>query len=266
MMIMVSLTNLFKIIFSTREFSMIKKIIILSTVLMMGACLPQKEEVPDFAAFKDVKEKKAAFFNFMYQAVIAENTRVKEERTFIESLVTKNKSNTALSSKEVARATELSKAYKEKLTDKGVTTEWLNNMLSKVDYIPAPLVLSQGANESAWGTSRFAREANNYFGQWCYTKGCGVVPSKRNEGAVHEVAKFDSSQEAVHAYFMNVNRNNAYAELRKIRKDLHASSAVLTPEQEANELAKGLIRYSERGEAYVEEIQAMIRHNSQYWR
>ena len=244
---------------------MIKKILILSTVLMIAACTP-KEDVPDFKAFTDVKEKKAAFFNFMYPAVIAENARVTEEREFLESLVMKLDNDTDVSSKERERATELSTAYKETLTDAGVTADWVNAMLVKVDYIPAPLVLSQGANESAWGTSRFAREANNYFGQWCYTKGCGVVPSKRNEGAVHEVAKFDSSQGAVHAYFMNVNRNKAYAELRIIRAKLHSSPEALTPEQEANALANGLIRYSERGEAYVEEIQAMIQHNSQYWR
>ena len=244
---------------------MIKKILILSTVLMIAACTP-KEDVPDFKAFTDVKEKKAAFFNFMYPAVIAENSRITEERKFLESLVMKLDNDTDVSSKELERATELSTLYKETLTDSGITADWVNAMLVKVDYIPAPLVLSQGANESAWGTSRFAREANNYFGQWCYTKGCGVVPSKRNEGAAHEVAKFDSSQGAVHAYFMNVNRNNAYAELRIIRSKLHSSPEALTPEQEANALANGLIRYSERGEAYVEEIQAMIRHNSQYWR
>lgn len=244
---------------------MIKKILILSTVLMIAACTP-KEDVPDFKAFTDVKEKKAAFFNFMYPAVIAENARVKEEREFLESLVMKLDNDTDVSSKELERATELSTLYKETLTDSVITANWVNAMLVKVDYIPAPLVLSQGANESAWGTSRFAREANNYFGQWCYTKGCGVVPSKRNEGAAHEVAKFDSSQGAVHAYFMNVNRNNAYAELRIIRAKLHSSPEALTPEQESNALANGLIRYSERGEAYVEEIQAMIRHNSQYWR
>lgn len=244
---------------------MIKKILILSTVLIIAACTP-KEEVPDFKAFTDVKEKKAAFFNFMYPAVIAENARVKEEREFLESLVMKLDNDTDVSSKELERATELSTLYKETLTDSGITADWVNGMLVKVDYIPAPLVLSQGANESAWGTSRFALEANNYFGQWCYNKGCGVVPSKRNEGAAHEVAKFDSSQGAVHAYFMNVNRNNAYTELRIIRAKLHSSPEALTPEQEANALANGLIRYSERGEAYVEEIQAMIRHNSQYWR
>lgn len=244
---------------------MIKKIMMLSTVLIITACTP-KDQAPDFKAFTDVKEKKAAFFNFMYPAVIAENARVKEEREFLESLVMKLDNDTDVSSKELERATELSTLYKETLTDSGITADWVNTMLVKVDYIPAPLVLSQGANESAWGTSRFAREANNYFGQWCYTKGCGVVPSKRNEGAAHEVAKFDSSQGAVHAYFMNVNRNNAYAELRIIRAKLHSSPEALTPEQEANALANGLIRYSERGEAYVEEIQAMIRHNSQYWR
>ncbi|WP_366900162.1 glucosaminidase domain-containing protein [uncultured Aliivibrio sp.] len=244
---------------------MIKKFLILSAVLMMSACTP-REDVPDFKAFTDVKEKKAAFFSFMYPAVIAENARVKEERTFLESLVMSLDNDVDISTKEVDRATELASLYKEKLTDTGITADWVNAMLVKVDYIPAPLVLSQGANESAWGTSRFAREANNYFGQWCYTKGCGVVPSKRNEGAAHEVAKFDSSQDAVHAYFMNVNRNNAYAELRNIRMRLHASPEDLTPEQEANALAHGLIRYSERGEAYVEEIQTMIRHNSQYWR
>lgn len=244
---------------------MIKKILILSTVLMIAACTP-KEDVPDFKAFTDVKEKKAAFFNFMYPAVIAENSRITKERKFLESLVMKLDNDTDVSSKELERATELSTLYKETLIDSGITADWVNAMLVKVDYIPAPLVLSQGANESAWGTSRFAREANNYFGQWCYTKGCGVVPSKRNEGAAHEVAKFDSSQGALHAYFMNVNRNNAYAELRIIRAKLHSSPEALTPEQEANALANGLIRYSERGEAYVEEIQAMIRHNSQYWR
>ncbi|MCP3698804.1 MAG: glucosaminidase [Aliivibrio sp.] len=244
---------------------MIKKTIVLFAVLLIAACTP-KEKVPDFKAFTDVKEKKTAFFNFMYPAVIAENARVQEERKFIESLIMKLDNDSDITSKDLDKATKLGDLYKEKLTDAGVNADWVNEMLVKVDYIPAPLVLSQGANESSWGTSRFAREANNYFGQWCYTKGCGVVPSKRDEGAIHEVAKFDSLQESVHAYFMNVNRNNAYAELRIIRAKLHSSPEPLLPEEEANALAHGLIRYSERGEAYVKEIQAMIRHNSQYWR
>lgn len=77
---------------------MIKKILVLSAVLMMSACTP-REDVPDFKAFTDVKEKKAAFFNFMYPAVVAENARVKEERTFLESLVMKLDNDTEISKK-----------------------------------------------------------------------------------------------------------------------------------------------------------------------
>ncbi len=35
---------------------------------------------------------------------------------------------------------------------------------------------------------------------------------------------------------------------------------------EGTKLAEGLSRYSERGHAYVDEIQSMIKHNNKYWR
>jgi len=38
-------------------------------------------------------------------------------------------------------------------------------LLRRVDIIPPPLLISQAANESAWGTSRFAKLGNNLFGQ-----------------------------------------------------------------------------------------------------
>ncbi|MDZ7825939.1 MAG: glucosaminidase domain-containing protein [Gammaproteobacteria bacterium] len=45
--------------------------------------------------------------------------------------------------------------------------------LRRADEIPPSLVLAQAAAESAWGTSRFARMANNLFGQPRFTEGCG---------------------------------------------------------------------------------------------
>ncbi|WP_352256125.1 glucosaminidase domain-containing protein, partial [Pseudoalteromonas sp. 19-MNA-CIBAN-0066] len=52
-----------------------------------------------------------------------------------------------------------------------VDTLILTQALRRVDIIPKELALMQAANESAWGTSRFARIGLNFFGQWCYTKG-----------------------------------------------------------------------------------------------
>ena len=123
--------------------------------------------------------------------------------------------------------------------------------------MPEWLALMQAANESAWGTSRFAREGNNFFGQWCFRKGCGIVPSRRAKGATHEVAAFKSPAESVRAYMHNLNTGKAYRYLRKIRTGLRRQGKPLTAEV----LAAGLDHYSERGHAYVEDLRRMIRVN-----
>ena len=43
-------------------------------------------------------------------------------------------------------------------------------LMRRVDIIPIELVLMQAANESAWGTSRFAQKGYNFFGLWCFKK------------------------------------------------------------------------------------------------
>ena len=119
----------------------------------------------------------------------------------------------------------------------------------------------QAANESAWGTSRFARIGLNFFGQWCYKKGCGMVPRRRNSEAEHEVAAFKSVRAAVSSYFKNINTHNAYKELRTIREDLRAQQKPIL----ATKLTYGLMSYSERGEAYIEELNTMINQNRAYF-
>jgi Bax protein len=134
--------------------------------------------------------------------------------------------------------------------------------MKRVDTVPLELVLSQAANESAWGTSRFARKANNLFGQWCFSKGCGLVPARRNAGSTHEVAAFKSPQLSVRSYLRNLNTGRVYKDLRNIRAAKRAEGKQAT----AYEIAAGLSKYSERGQAYVKEIRAMIKYNGKYMR
>ncbi|MGB0662490.1 MAG: glucosaminidase domain-containing protein [Pontibacterium sp.] len=210
------------------------------------------ESLPKFASFTDVKEKKAAFFNYLKPMVEKENARILAVRAVVSSL----KSKSSLSEKESAFLAEVAKKYKlDEVTD--WTPKAFDSLLTRVDKVPVSLTLAQAANESAWGTSRFAREANNLFGQWCFTAGCGVVPNARDAGKTHEVAKFSSVQGSVNAYIYNLNVSNAYAQLRDIRKSLRAKGETVT----GMALANGLEKYSERGHEYVEEIQAMIRVN-----
>jgi Bax protein len=216
---------------------------------------------PNFSAMTDVNEKKSAFFAYLMPSVEQENKRVTKERDFLLKIKAELDAGKSLDSEEIDHARRLSKMYSVSFTGDGVTDTWLSHMLRRVDVLPKELVLSQAANESAWGTSRFATEGNNYFGQWCYRKGCGLVPLARNEGSTHEVAVFESAYRSVNAYFMNVNRNSAYAELRELRAAQRRAGKPI----EGTKLAEGLIRYSERGNAYVTEIQAMIKHNNKYW-
>ncbi|OEE58696.1 glucosaminidase [Enterovibrio norvegicus] len=218
---------------------------------------PSMEQVPDFASYKIVDEKKKAFVSFLKPGVTYINDLILNARTRLKTL----SSTTAMASDDEVFLAKVAELFKLPLPEAGADAKWFNEALKRVDIIPADLVLTQAAKESGWGTSRFAREGNNYFGQWCYTPGCGLVPSARGKGQTHEVAAFKDAFQAIRAYFLNVNRNAAYADLRNIRAALRKSGQPITGEA----LAKGLLSYSERGQPYVDEVQSMIRFNEKYW-
>ncbi|CDT87701.1 putative Bax protein [Vibrio coralliirubri] len=226
--------------------------------------LTVSSSTPNFAAIEDVNEKKDTFFSFLRPSINIENKRITKERAFLTKLSESGLSS--IDSEDASYAKRLGKLYSLPVPSEGLDQAWLTEMLNRVNVLPEALVLTQAANESAWGTSRFATKANNYFGHWCYTKGCGLVPLQRNEGSSHEVATFSSSQESVHRYFMNLNRNRAYADLRAIRAKLAAQGDDLLTTATATELTNGLLKYSERGSDYVTDLQAMIRHNEVYWK
>ncbi|WP_420591427.1 glucosaminidase domain-containing protein [Bacterioplanoides sp.] len=237
------------------------KITFLSLLLALSGCdkAPQTEtktqkdfnpQLPDFAALQDVKEKKRAFFGFLKPLIAQANEKVLIERNTIETLSKKAE----LDATEQETLNGLLKKYRVKATDKA---QQFAELKQKVNVIPPSLVLAQAANESAWGTSRFAKQGNNLFGQWCFSKGCGLVPSSRNSGASHEVAKFDSPYRSVASYIRNLNSHPSYAELRQLRNQELSEKNYST----GMTLAAGLLKYSERGEEYVKEIRAMIRHN-----
>ncbi|WP_050645567.1 glucosaminidase domain-containing protein [Vibrio coralliirubri] len=226
--------------------------------------LTVSSSTPNFAAIEDVNEKKDTFFSFLRPSINIENKRITKERAFLTKL--SESGLDSIDSEDASYAKRLGKLYSLPVPSEGLDQAWLTEMLNRVNVLPEALVLTQAANESAWGTSRFATKANNYFGHWCYTKGCGLVPLQRNEGSSHEVATFSSSQESVHRYFMNLNRNRAYADLRAIRAKLAAQGDDLLTTATATELTNGLLKYSERGSDYVTDLQAMIRHNEVYWK
>ena len=211
--------------------------------------------LPDFSSFKNVKEKKEQFFQFMLPKIRLANTKMRVERSNLQDVFDRNKDKLILSDVDKKFLGALKVKYK--ISEELDALDSINALLTKIDEVPASLVLAQSANESGWGTSRFAIEARNMFGIWCFREGCGIKPLQRAAGKKYEVAKYETIQASVEAYMLNINSHPAYRELRRIRSEARADNSYLS----GMALAEGLETYSARGEDYVEEIKQLIRIN-----
>ncbi len=216
-------------------------------------------KLPKFAEIKDIKQKKKQFFAFIKPAISSENQRILQLRKQLLPIREKLQQAQPITADENLLIQKLTEKYK--LKKQLPPIEKIKELITRVDAVPNELILVQAANESAWGTSRFARIGLNFFGIWCYKKGCGMVPNGRDEGLKHEVAAFDSVENAVQHYLFNINTNPAYRVFRIIRAQLRQQNKPLSPQI----LATGLLPYSERGTDYVLEISEMIRHNQRYF-
>lgn len=232
---------------------MLGLLLVLLLALAVGLSThPTTPQAPDFSDYMSGDARKDAFLAYFEALIDAENQAILSNRTQLLAVVAADRANW------LERLWLGSMAHRYELDDfeAGNPDHW-QDLLLRIDIIPPSLALAQAANESAWGTSRFAREGNNYFGQWCYSRGCGLVPEARDDDASHEVASFASARQSVRRYVNNINTHYAYADLRQRRAQLRAAGETIT----GLALAPTLINYSQRGQAYVDELEAMIRFN-----
>jgi len=195
---------------------------------------------PSFDSIENTIVRKEVFFNYLLPVIHQKNAEIIEIRNSI--------LNNELSINELEK---LASKYRVK---NPATQE---ELLKVIDILPPSLVLAQAANESNWGRSRFAKDFNNYFGIWCFSKGCGVVPTERDKNATHEIASFNSLEESVDYYMFNINRSYAYEELRQIREkqrnDMMPIKGIV--------LAEGLGNYAFPGNEYIDSIKSVIQYN-----
>lgn len=202
---------------------------------------------PDLARLKSVKQRKRLFIKSMLPLILQVNERILYDRRKLLRLLN---AQGPLSQQDRAWVAALASRY---------DADPLNpsDLVGRVDVVPPSLAIAQAAEESGWGTSRFAVEGNAIFGQWTFRKGSGVVPERRDVGKHHEVRSFEELRQSVSAYMHNLNIHWAYEEFRRVRHELRGSNRVLTGER----LIGALHKYSERGSKYIETIRAIMRVN-----
>ncbi len=189
----------------------------------------------------------ALFFNTLHPMICQANQRIQKERACLSLAHHTHMHSPCLIA--------LSKRYQRPLPH--TPTQW-QTLYRRVNTLPPSLIMAQAALESGFGQARLARESHNYFGLWCYTPGCGIVPMKRNKNQHHAIKSFPSILAGMEAYLLNLNTHPAYRTLRQLRYDKPTSSS--------EQLAATLNHYAAIGAAYPQRLRALIHryHLRQY--
>ncbi|EFK10847.1 Bax domain protein [delta proteobacterium NaphS2] len=204
-----------------------------------------------------VRKKKVTFLYGLIPMVLAADEEVMLERKRLDQLSAKRKAGKPWTQAERDWLHALSARYG--VEGKIDTPATLDVLMMRVDVVPASLVLAQAAVESGWGTSRFAAEGSALFGQWTYD-GSGITPKGQQTASKgnHKIRAFAMPKDSIRAYLLNLNTHQIYAALRRYRRDLRKEGKPLT----GDALASGLLNYSERGQAYVDDLRTLIHRNN----
>ena len=200
----------------------------------------------DLNSLGNSKTKRELFIKIVLPLILDENKKITEDRKKLFKILTKN-FNTA------GERVWLKRRFKEyKINDQD-----LSKLKMRMDIIPVSIAIAQAANESGWGTSRFALEGNALFGQWTWSKK-GISPKNKDKNKTHKVLQFQILKASVRAYKNNLNTHNAYKDFREARAQLRGEEAQVT----GLELTKYLKNYASIGEKYVSILESIIIKNS----
>lgn len=199
-----------------------------------------------------VSDKKNIFFRLTGSGILQANEKILSEREHLLNAINKKdiQENEWLASLGVKY--KVIKQESDELDNAALT-----ELKKRVDIVPPSLALAQAAEESGWGTSRFAIKGNSLFGQWDFS-GKGIKPKEqRSELGNYGIATFDSPQDSIEAYMLNLNTHRAYERMRQKR----AVSRQQNKQPTGWDLAKTLDKYSERGLDYVKSLHAIMSYN-----
>jgi len=200
----------------------------------------------DLKTLGDTKKKRELFIKIILPLILNENNKITEDRKKLFKILRKD-FNTA------GERVWLKRRFKEYKIEDGD----LSKLKIRMDIVPVSIAIAQAANESGWGTSRFALEGNALFGQWTWSKK-GISPKKADPNKNHKILQFQVLKASVRAYKNNLNTHNAYREFREARAKLRQENKQII----GLELTKYLESYAAIGSKYVVILDDIIEKNS----
>jgi len=199
----------------------------------------------DMKTLGNTKVKRELFIKIILPLILDENEKIKADRKKLFKILSKDFNSPG-------ERVWLKRRFKQyKIDDQD-----LAKLKMRMDIIPVSIAIAQAANESGWGTSRFALEGNALFGQWTYSKN-GISPKNKDPNQSHKVLQFQILKASVRAYKNNLNTHNAYQDFREARAQLRQGDTRINGLQ----LTEYLKNYASIGKKYVEILESIIKKN-----
>jgi len=169
-------------------------------------------------------EKKDRFTSKILPVILEENEKILEERAFIESFFSKEffiGLNSPQKELNIKRLALIADKYKiDNLYNK-------SEYLKKVDVIPPSMAMGQAILESGWGSSEYAKELNNFYGHYVFSKKLGIK-GREVSGKYERIRVFDNIADSVRSYMLNLNTHTAYNDFRKARLEASKKGTMLS--------------------------------------
>lgn len=221
-------------------------------LLLLGTCLTITYRLH---AVNTNNHYQQQFIRRLLPIITLQNTAVSANRQWLLTLRQYWGRHHSLSSRQYQRLNRLTQYYKLPHFSPQHPTQW-NELLFRVNLLPPSLVIAQAINESNWGRSRFAVDANNYFGVWCYQPGCGLIPRKRPRHRQYQVKAYPSMRSSLADYYRTLNTGSNYRRLRLARAQLIGMNRL-----SGLALAGYLHGYSTKRDVYIKLIRQIIKRH-----
>jgi Bax protein len=184
-----------------------------------------------------VSVKKQKFFDLMLPPILVAKTNLDLTRQEVEKLANKKK----LSASDRTMLKRLFNQFK---------TNDIQTLIMRMHTFPVSIVLAQAAIESGWGSSRFFLQANNPFGIWSFDpKHQRIAADSTRNGTKVFLRQFDDLEQAIGNYYLLLATGKPFAAFRRARLQTNNPDTLI----------EALKMYSERREAYVDDLALVIR-------
>lgn len=176
----------------------------------------------DFNREKYDEVRPALFYEMMLPVILKANETLAAERERLMRLKREFDDTGDLSAQSMEELREWIKRYDVKPSDDLDTL--FNALIPRVDGVTPTLLLTMAAQDSGFGTSRYAREYNAVFHQRDWN-GNGAVPDEvQKEGPQYRIKVFNSLYDAVISQIHYLNTNGYFENYRIARAKYRRSN------------------------------------------